>query len=232
MSEQGTPTEGTPAVAGPEGTPGAAEQATEQAEIDWQDRYQHLQPEYTRVTQENAQLREVQELYELLLSSDDPDTRREVATQLGYMLDDEDQDQSNEDSEDPLAAYDERLGRLEQSHAEREQEQADAAYAAQVREVVDEQLDALELDADDQDWVLAYAINALPITEDGLPDIRQAYEVFMQRETERQRNWARSKRAPHISPHGQSGTEAPNLDNRQERQDFVVRRLQENEAGY
>lgn len=230
MSEQDG-LEATPAVAGPEGTPGTAEQAT-QAEIDWQKRYSDLQPEYTRVTQEAAEMRQRQELYDLLLSTDDPDTRQQVAEQLGYVLEQE-QAESYEEDEDPLAAYDERIGRIEQSLSQREQEQADTAYAQQVRAVVDEQLDQLELDKDDQDWVLAYAINALPVTEQGLPDIRQAYEVFATRETERQRNWAKTKQAPRFSPHGQPGTEAPNLDNRQERQDFVLRRMQENDqAGY
>ena len=172
MSEQDTPNEGQPAVAGPEGTPGSAEQA-EQAQIDWEQRYQHLQPEYTRVTQEAAELRQQQELYDLLISTDDPDTRRQAAEALGYVLDDEDtQTQPDETDEDPLGQYDERLGRLEQTLTERDQAEAEAEYAAQVREVVDQQLDALELDEEDQDWVLAYAINALPITEDGLPDIR------------------------------------------------------------
>jgi hypothetical protein len=224
MSEQDTPIEGQPAVAGPEGTPGAAEQA--QAEIDWQNRYQHLQPEYTRVTQENAQLREQQQLYETLLSSEDPDTRREVAEALGYQLE---QEEPQYEPEDPVTQFDERLGRLEQSLSQREQEQADAAYAAHVREVVDQRLDQLQLDKDDQDWVLAYAINALPITDEGLPDIEQAHEVFQARETARQKAWASSKRAPHISAHGQPATEVPNLDNRQERIDYQVRRLQEME---
>ena len=224
MSEQGEPLD--PAVAGPEGTPGSAEQ-TEQAEIDWAKRYSDLQPEYTRVTQEAAELRRSQELYDALLSTDDPDTRRAIAAELGYELA-EDETEDDED-EDPLEYVGQRLERVEQTLTEREREEADQAYAAQVREIVDEQLDQLGLDHGDQDWVLAYAINALPITEEGLPDIAQAHQVFVARETERQRNWAKSKRAPHISPNGQSGTEAPNLDNRQERQDFIMRRMLEEE---
>jgi hypothetical protein len=226
MSEQAAPAEGgtPPAVAGPEGTPGAAEQQTTQQEIDWQDRYQHLQPEYTRATQQNR-------LYEQMLTAEDPDTRREAAAQLGYEFADEEEPVPDAD-EDPIAAYGERLGRLEQSLAEQDQEREDDAYAAQVRAVVDERLDGLGIPKDDQDWVLAYAINALPATEEGLPDLRQAYEVFQARELERQKAWARTKQAPRISPDGQPATEAPNLDNRQERQDFIMRRMMDNDAGY
>ena len=223
MSEQDPREE--PAVAGPEGTPGTAEQAPD---TDWQDRYQHLQPEYTRVTQENAQLREQQELYDLLLSTDDPDTRRQAALQLGYQLE-EDEEPAPDEFEDPFDVYDERLGRIEESLTQRQQDEADAEYAREVRVVVDERLAELELDKDDQDWVLAYAINALPITEEGLPDIEQAHQVFQARETERQKAWAQTKRTHHISPVGQQATEVPNLDNDQERRDWMVRQLQANE---
>ena len=101
-----------------------------------------------------------------------------------------------------------------------------------MRAIVDERLGQLSLDKDDQDWVLAYAINALPITEEGLPDIGKAHEVFQARETARQKQWAQSKRAPRISPDGQAGTEVPNLDDRQQRQDFITRRVLEGEQQF
>jgi hypothetical protein len=217
-------------VAGPSGA-GTTEQEATQAEIDWQKRYGDLQPEYTRVTQENAELRRQQELYDVLISTDDPDTRRQVAEALGFQLDeDEEPDPDEQDFEDPFARYDERLGKLEQTLTQREQNERDEAYAEQVRQAVDAKLDTLGLPKDDQDWVLAYAINALPVTHEGLPDIEQAHRVFTERETARQREWARGKRAPHIAPHGQAATEVPNLDNRQERVDWMVRRMQENDA--
>jgi hypothetical protein len=216
-------------VAGPESGTGTAEQDHEAA-VDWQKRYADLQPEYTRATQELAELRRQQDLYDLLVSTDDADTRRQIAEQLGYVLDEE-PDEPELDPEDPFAHYDERLGRIEQSLTQRQQEEQDATYAAEVRRKVDARLDQLGLDKDDQDWVLAFAINALPVTAEGLPDIEQAHQAFIARETERQRRWAAGKKtAPHLSPHGQAATEVPNLDNRQERQDWMVRRLQENES--
>lgn len=229
MSEQGGPDLGAPppAVAGPEGTPGTAEQAA-QAEVDWEKRYNDLQPEYTRATQENADLRRQQELYDLMVSTEDADTRQQIAQQLGYVLDD-DASTPPDDEADPFAAYDDRLARIEQSLTAREQAEANAEQAAEVRVAVDERLDQLGIDKDDQDWVLAYAINALPATPDGLPDIEQAHGVFQAREDARQKRWAQTKRAPHIAPHGQAATEVPNLDNRQQRWEYMERRLNENE---
>lgn len=226
MSEQGGPDLGSPAVAGPEGTPGTAEQQN-QAEVDWQKRYSDLQPEYTRATQELADLRHQQELYDLMVSTDDPDTRRQVAEQLGYVLEDDASTQALD--EDPFARYDERLGRIESSLTAREQAEASADHAAEVRTAVDAKLDQLGIDKDDQDWVLAYAINALPPTQEGLPDVEQAHQVFEGREDARQRAWAKTKRAPHIAPNGQAATEVPDLDDRQQRWEYMARRLNENE---
>ena len=69
-----------------------AQPSSRQQEIDWAKRYSDLQPEYTRATQELAEMRQQQELYDALLSTEDPDTRREIAQQLGYVLEDEDDD--------------------------------------------------------------------------------------------------------------------------------------------
>lgn len=234
MSEQGlSESENSPAVAGPDTVPGTAE-ANSPQEIDWQKRYVDTQEAYTKGQQEIADLRRVGELYEQLLTNEDPDVRRQVALELGYELDDGEQDPSLDPNEDPLGYMDERLGRIEHTLSAREQEQADAAYFEQMQAVVNERLDQLPgLDKADQDWVLAYAVNALPITEEGLPDLQGALQAFQAWETDRQRKWARTKQAPHFSPHGQSATEAPNLDDRQDRQDFIMRRMQEgDQAGY
>ena len=82
---------------------------TEQAEIDWQKRYSDLQPEYTRVSQEPPNSGAQQELYDALLSTDDADTRRAIAEELGYQL--EDDETEPDPDEDPLEQYGQRLER-------------------------------------------------------------------------------------------------------------------------
>jgi hypothetical protein len=223
MSDQGlSAPENTPAVAGPEGP---APSSTDEA-VDWQKRYTDLQSEYTQTSQERAELRHQRELYDLLVSTDDEDTRRRVAEQLGYQLDQEEPEP--EFDENPFAAYDKRIGQLESALTVREEREREDAYASEVRRVCDEQLETLGIDKEDQDWVLAYAINALPVNDQGLPDIRQAHAVFAAREDARQRQWATTKRrAPRISPNGQPATEVPNLDNRNERVEWMTRRLEE-----
>jgi hypothetical protein len=226
MSEQAPAPQETPEVAGPEGTPGPAEPT--QQEIDYRKRYDDLHPEYTRVTQEAAQLRQRQELYDLMISSEDADTRRQAAEQLGYQLDDDEPDPNV--YADPVEELRQRQERLEQALSQRDQQAQEAQYAAQVRAVVDERLSHMDgLDKADQDWVLAYAINALPPTQEGLPDLDQAHQVFQARELKRQKAWAQSKRAPRISPVGQAATGQPNLNEMTDQQilDWQTNRLAE-----
>lgn len=224
MSEQGfSEAENSPAVAGPEGP--AAEQVGE-PDVDWQKRYLDTQAEYSRSQQENAEMRRQQELYDLLVSSEDADTRRQVAEQLGYALDEE---QPEFDEENPWSTYDSRLDRIEAALTQRQQDEQDTQQVAVIRDHVEQRFDALGIDKGDQDWVLAYATNALPATAEGMPDIEQAYQLHQQREDERQKAWARTKRAPHISPHGQAATEVPNLDDRQQRWEYMTRRINDSE---
>ena len=56
-----------------------------------------------------------------------------------------------------------------------------------------------------------------------------AHNRAVQDEAQRMRKWAESKKAPHVSAVGHPATEAPNLDDRQERVDYMVSRLQANE---
>ena len=240
MSEQ-TPGSATgaapdkPAVGGPEGTASEA--------VDWQARalaaeesFSNLQPEYTRATQEAAAQREALQWYELMISTDDPDLRRQAADALGFEVPEEDKP-PDEGDQDPFEQYDARIQTLEERDAARDAQQQEAENVRQVRAVLDAQLEELVPGAQhpdpdvakgvkfDQDQVLAYAINALPVGEDGLPQVALAHQLWSQRNDARQQDWARSKRAPMFSPGGQTATEVPNLDNDQERQDYMTRRL-------
>jgi hypothetical protein len=229
MSDQGLFPENSPGVAGPEAGTGTAEQQAASPRSIGRSATSTFRPSTPGPRRNWPNFERQQELYDLMISTDDPDTRRQVAERLGYQLEEEPEPEPEYD--DPFEKYNERLGRIEQSLTQREQTEQDEAYAAEVRSAVDARLDTLGLDKDDQDWVLAYAINALPVTQEGLPDIEQAHSVFVARETERQRKWAKGKRsAPHIAPNGQAATEVPNLDKRQERVDWMLRRMQENES--
>lgn len=229
MADQQVPAteQETPAAAGPEGS-GAAEQA----EVDWQKRYSDLQPEYTRSTQLVREMEDRERWYQLALTSEDADTRRQAVEALGYSLEEEEEASSETaEYEDPYVALLARQERVEQQLAERNQADQEARENALIKAHTDERLAALEgLDSEDQDWVLAYAINALPAVRDPdvpvpLPDIAGAFEAFTNRETERQKRWAQTKRAPYVPPGGTTATEVPDLDTHQGRVDYALRQL-------
>jgi hypothetical protein len=67
MSDQQAPPQAdTPAVAGPTEAPGTQEQP----QVDYEKRYNDLQPEYTRATQRLSELEQQQQWYELAMTTD------------------------------------------------------------------------------------------------------------------------------------------------------------------
>jgi hypothetical protein len=239
MSDQQPPanTQDSAAVAGPTEAPGAAQ---EQAEVDWQKRYVDTQSEYSRSRQELKELEQKQQWYDLLVTSEDPDTRRQAAEALGYELPEEEDVEEFEPAEydDPIEQLSARQQAIEEQFNQSREEQQMAQEAALARALTDERLAQLEgLAPEDQDLVLAYAINALPpVREPGvpvpLPDVQGAFEYFQARETERQKAWGKSKRAPYVMPGGRAATEAPVLGpnaTHEERVAHAARKLQEME---
>jgi len=225
MSDQGLSEENTPVVAGPDGT-GAVEQAASGDES-YQQRYVDLQREYTRSQQENAEMRRQQELYDLLISTEDADTRRRIAEQLGYQLEQEAEPQQF-DGSDPYG-YDRRLGALEQAQQQAQQAALTAQQEEQMLGVLNQRLEKLGLDEEDGNIVLSYAMHALPVTAEGLPDVEQAHQFLAARDDRRQKDWAKTKQSPRIPSTGQAATEVPNLDNREERVAWMTERLQDNQ---
>lgn len=215
MSEQHPPasTEDTGAVAGPIEAPGAAESTPQ--DTDWQKRYSDLQPEYTRTTQRVSELENREQWFNVLVTAEDADTRRQAAEALGYDIPDEVEDVEPAEYDDP---YDELRAELNELRDWRDQTTQSAQEQQQgelITALTSERLSAIEgLASEDQDMVLAYAINALPpVREPGipvpLPDVRGAFEYFQARELERQKSWASTKRAPYVSPGGRPANEVP-----------------------
>lgn len=214
MAEEQAPVEGTP-----EETPAPEQEQQTQSVVDYEKRYSDLRPQYDRTVAEVQQYKTALED----LRSDDPDTRRQAAEALGLQLAEEAAEEF-EQVEQPLTRAEFQQFLQEQQAQSQEQERAQ-----QVRTVVDAQLQEWGLDEEDGNDVLAYAIHALPRTDEGYPDVWAAYERFQKRDQARQKAWRESKRAPHMSPVGTAGTQTPNLDNRQERQDWMASQLMANE---
>lgn len=232
MSDQAPAPQDTPGVAGPAEDPGT--QGPPQ-DVDWQQRYDHLQPEYTRATQEAADLRNWRQWAELAFTSEDEDTRRQALEALGYELPADEEQLEPAEYEDPVEALRADVDTVRDRLDTQDEQARVSEEDALIRAITDERLGQLEgLDKDSQNWVLAYAINALPaLREPGvpvpIPDVQGAFEAFQAFENERQKTWAKTKRAPFVAPGGQTATEVPDLSTHQGRVDNMLRALAERE---
>lgn len=212
-------------------TPDAGQPGTDQptqAEIDWAKRYSDLQPEYTRATQEAAQLRQERELYQTLVTSEDPQARQEAAAALGFELEAADDD--TQFGDDPVAALQREVAQLREQYTGDRAQTQQQQQIAQLEAVTEQALDALKVPEDDgvRDWIVSRAV-ALPPNAQGFPDVDTAYGEFQALINGQKKAWANTKRAPHIAASGVEGNQAPKLHEmpKDERDEYLARRLQD-----
>lgn len=198
MSDQTTPPEGEPtsAVDTPAGTDAPQEQQTTQ-EVDWQKRYTDLQREFTTTRQQLT----------------DPEYQAQVAqewlSQQGYTLPEE----SEPEYEDPTEALRAELEQIKQQLDNRTQEEQRAQQLEALEQYSESKLNELGLAEKDpaRDWIVSRAI-AMPPNAEGNLDIEGAYQQLQAFETQRQKQWRETKRAPHVPASGQAATGVPSTD--------------------
>lgn len=225
------PNADTPAPASPNVAPGTDQPLTpteQQQVVDFEKRYNDLRPEYDRATQRASQIEQMV----AGLRSEDPDTRRWAAEGLGVELADEDPGEPLH--EDPRIAQ--LLAEQAEMKAWKEQQQQRDTQADEQQRI--DQIDAQAqaklaaidgLDDEERDWVYGRALTNHPPTTDGLPDIEAAHAELVAFQQKQMQKWAASKRAPHVTPVGSSGTQQPNLDDPAERVAWMTQRLAESE---
>jgi vacuolar-type H+-ATPase subunit I/STV1 len=222
MADEQAPIEGTPE---PANTPDQGTGTQEQS--NWQERYEHLQPEFTRATQDRDRYRqEAEQTRQLVaaLQAEDPQVRQQAAEALGLQLIDEPEDDTQSDPNEQLARE---LAELKQWRDEFTGSQQQEQYVAQIEQSVEQQLDQLgDLSEPQKDWIVSRAI-ALPPTQDGLPDIQAAHTEFQALINAEKQSWAKSKpRSAFTSAAGQEATQVPDLDKHENRVDYMLSRLQ------
>lgn len=166
--------------------------------------------------------------YETLLEdlrSPDLDRQRSAAQELGVELV-EDEPVYNDPSEvlaAQLEATNQRQAALEARLAERDRSDAEARLTSRITDA----LDAMGLEEDDADFVLARAV-ALGADDTGLPKLKEAYEVLQRRDEAAMKRWAASKRAPRGIAPGSTATETKDVADMtdSERIEYAVSRLE------
>lgn len=182
---------------------------TGEPEVNWQEKYKNLEADHTRAAQEAAQLR--QQVNQI----QDPEHRarlfQELAQELGYQIQDEDE-------EDPDAELyrDPRVDNIEQYLTAREQAEQQEQALDYLEHVTEQELSKLpdDLTQKQKDWITSRALAMDGLRDPNgnlIPDIQGAYEEFSdQLVTELKKSWANTKRAPHVSANGKSGTQTVN----------------------
>ena len=226
MSDQAPSVETPEEPLAPEGTPGEQQHdpAETTAQQNWEERYKEAQAWGTRAAQEAAQYRQVVEG----LSSEDPAVREWAAQVLGLEL-----QQEQQEEQDQFAALAAQVAQLQEQLQQSQQESQRESVTAYVEQFTQAQLDNLPgLSDAEKAWVLRAAV-ALPPVESpegiAVPDVASAMREFEEFIGAQKQSWASTTRAPRPPASGSSATEAPDLDTRQARHDWMLQRLQDAE---
>ena len=221
MSDQQAPAvPDTPAVAGPNEAPGTQEQ--QQDHVDpYEKRYNDLRPQFDRVSAERAQLEQDRQWFELALTTEDEDTRRQALQHLGFDVPNEveDVEPTEWDDEDPLADVRKELAELrswKEQSTQQQQQEVQQQFFDSYMEMEIERLGLDKLDTRQQEMVFdrlrrVGGIPAPPGTPiDEYPNVEAAYKLFQEEMLEEQKSWASvKKRAPYVPSGGQSANEVP-----------------------
>lgn len=219
MAEEATPeeTQDTSATdqAAPEGTPAPEPTDGSPAETeDWQERYQNLQPEYTRASQEAAQYRQIFQL----ASQGDPEAQNWIAEQVGWEVD----GQPDDEEEDPTAALAAQVEQLRQADQERQQEARYDAVETDVQGRIEELVKDANLSFENKEHEQAFTTAVFAhLTQhpNGGPDVDGAFKQVTNLMDIAFTSRMAQKRNLSLAPSGSSSTHQPDLDDPEQRRD-------------
>lgn len=163
------------------------------------------------------------------LRSDDLEAQRDAAARLQIELVEEEPEPM---SQEPWETVSSELAQLKAQIAADKKAQQQEREQERLAVTIESRLDALgDIDESDKDLILARAI-AMPVGEDGLPNVKGAYDELVARDTAREeaamQRWASSKKAPRSIKPGQPGTETKDIMSMsdEERIEWATQRLE------
>lgn len=208
--------------------------------------YKQLQGDYTRKTQELAAQRRFFENFQnpdsrkdaLSYLSDQAGGEQAILEALGYAVDEDEPDTpdfSLEEEQDPVQILMQRLEALEAERNQSLAQRQEAEQMARLESSVEEQFSGLteaghSLSDEDKAALVALAVSNFPPGPDGAPQIQAAFEFDQKRWEARQKAWAESKKAPHVSSVGKSAIPTPDLSDPAVRQAWMIQQLQDRMA--
>lgn len=204
-----------------------------------EDRYKSMQADYTRKTQEIADLRrEAETAMEFINALQDESQRADALRQLadfvgedtyltaaGFEADAEDND---EDPEDFGGLNDPRVDQLAAEWESYKQNQQEKEILSEIENFTESEMSRLEI-ADDREAQAVLSIAAtLDLDERGLPQIEAAYTMLNDLFGEKQKSWIGSKKAPRQPLQGAAGDETFDFSNEDERRKRLAALIEAN----
>lgn len=165
----------------------------EEARAAYESAYKRLQADYTRKTQEaSQQRREAEQAMQFVSALRNPTTQAQALEALGLELD------GGEDDDDLYDDPDERLDRLEQAIAQRDEQAQQQATMEQEAGFIDDELQRLagsegrDLDDREVEVIVSYALsNRL---DDGTPNVEAGFRALSALYADSQKRYLESKK--------------------------------------
>jgi PAS domain-containing protein len=221
--QENTPTPDPGESGSPEGTPAETETPeVSEAPESYEDRYKEAQAWGTRAAQEAAMYREIIDA----ARAGDP----EALEYLGYEAGEDTGKGENEE----WSTDEDQLAKFQQEFQEWKAQQEQAQQEARLQEAAQEfyRVEFNRLDPGN-DWSESYrrlvaAVGDEHLDSDGLPQLEEAHKALQAEFEAGFKKRVQSKRTPQ-APSGASPSHEPNLDDREERREYIARRIAQGE---
>ena len=188
-----------------------APDAEDTPQENWEKRYQDLQPEYTRATQEAAQLRAV---YEAARNPNHPQ-HKDALDALGLEVEagDEDETEYLDETEELRRELEALKGRF----SEQDEQAQQAAFHQAEAEFLDNRISELEKkegrEFTDHETALLVAAAVADRADDGEPQVEAAFEALKHVLDEGRERYLESKKAPRAPGQGASASQKLDFSN-------------------
>lgn len=171
-----------------------------QPDTNWEERYQNLQPQFTRTTQRLSEL-------ELALKGDPQHAH--LLEEYGLQwAEPDDTDLDDEDEDDPIAPLSREVEELREWRQQQEENADLAAFAADV----DRLADGTKLSQEDREFILNRSVAHGWNSEATERAFKEWQDWREQIRKDAIAEYGKSKKAPFVSKVGQGATDAPDLD--------------------
>lgn len=191
--------------------------------------YKQMQADYTRKTQEIAALRQPDAVADYLRTLPE-DQQASVLRSIGIELEADEVEEDDLDYDDPDEELRAQIEEINEWRSSQEQHAADAQLENWLNDEIGNQLDQLETATGrefDESEVMEIGQIALDraLASGQAPDVKAIYEsIYTNLLPHERKRWVKSKRTPQ-APNGASASHQPDLDDKEERREFIAQQL-------